>query len=168
MKILTSPWACWLQRMPAGLPVLQPPLHRHLQSQFGEMFSSTCRSKELVVSGNQAPACPFTLENFPHKFWVTVKTWKGELLSWVSLGGKKAQSIHNWAEQKHILMPQLANTRKNCLGKTPVLDTECVTRKYPRHFSCSLVNASMYFVLLYFIILFYLLYFILFYLSYAL
>ncbi|EOA98886.1 hypothetical protein Anapl_04187 [Anas platyrhynchos] len=40
----------------------------HLQSQFGEMFSSTCRSKELVVSGNQAPACPFTLENFPHKF----------------------------------------------------------------------------------------------------
>lgn len=68
-KFLTAPWANWLQQVPAGLPVLRPPFHRHLQSQFGEMFNSTCKSQlPVVVSENQAPAHPFTLENFPHKF----------------------------------------------------------------------------------------------------
>lgn len=142
-KFLTSLWAHWLQQVPAGLPVLQPAFHRHLRSQFGEMFNGTCRSKAPVVSGNQAPACPFTLENFPHKFWVMVKSCKGELLSRASLGGKKARSTPDWLERDRVLLSELADTRKNRWGKTPVSDIQCITRRYPQHFSCTVVFASM-------------------------
>lgn len=60
------------------------------------MFNSTYRScVPVVVSENQTPAHPFTLENFPHKFWVMVKSCKEELLNWASLDGKKSKK-HPW------------------------------------------------------------------------
>lgn len=95
-NFLTAPWAYWLQQVPAGLPVLQPPFHRHLQSQFGEMFNSTRRSQVLVVgSENQTPAHLFTLENLSHKLWVMVKSCKEDLLNWASLDEKKSKK-HPW------------------------------------------------------------------------
>lgn len=51
-----------------------------------------------------------------------VKSCKGEILSQASLGEKKTSTTTDWLQQKHVILSELADTRKNSLGKAPVLD----------------------------------------------